>query len=86
MGKLTIDLGHGGADPGAIGPTKACESVNTINKRRGGELGEALWILSITNSYILVPQGTSKKLCSTNNHLQNPLLPHPIHHNIMGKL
>lgn len=26
MGKLIIDLGHGGQDPGAIGPSKVCEA------------------------------------------------------------
>lgn len=26
MGKLVIDLGHGGQDPGAIGPSKVCEA------------------------------------------------------------
>lgn len=31
MGKLIIDLGHGGKDPGAIGPTKICEADVVLN-------------------------------------------------------
>ncbi|MGL5330464.1 MAG: N-acetylmuramoyl-L-alanine amidase family protein [Peptostreptococcaceae bacterium] len=31
MGKLIIDLGHGGSDPGAIGPSKVCEADVVLN-------------------------------------------------------
>ncbi|MDB8791369.1 N-acetylmuramoyl-L-alanine amidase [Romboutsia sp. 1001216sp1] len=31
MGKLVIDLGHGGKDPGAIGPNKTCEADIVLN-------------------------------------------------------
>lgn len=31
MGKLVIDLGHGGKDPGAIGPNKTCEADVILN-------------------------------------------------------